>query len=888
MFYRSVAQKILSAHARDLPDLRGCIVLLPNYHAAQPLSQALSETAAVPALLLPPMLTLSDWASGIELAAPVESDTQRIALLYQTLRDNQWFENADLWSLSRELLSLMDELTRHHVSLPDSQEAFAEQLVAAYSARSGLSLQFEAKVVHELWYAMAAGSQDSVRAYQQRLAQLAGQIDRPLYVLQTSDLSAPETHFLQRCRERVAVTVFDMREQVTGAASCAAIVCALQRDTSQTDLRSDAASLRNNPDARLSSRLQLFAAQGMEQEARAADVQIRRWLLAGRQSIAVVVQDRLVARRVRALLERAQVQVQDETGWTFATLSVSTVLMTWLETLQNDFYYQDVLDLLKSPFLFADAPSDSRKHAAFLFEKMVRKQGVTGNLDRFIETSADPELTRALVRLRQAAVVLPKGRVTLSQWLQGLRSSLEILGVLHAWADDAAGQQLLQLLGQWREELQQDATRCSFAEWKRWLSQQLNLNTFRDMSVESPVLFTHLAATRWRSFEAVLLLGCDAQHLPAPGNSLWFNDAVRASLGLPLSSVQRDAVRDDLLGLLALNDEVLVTWQARKNGEPNLLSPHFELLRALHVLAYRDDLAARDLAGVLDAANVRNAEFSVPESASMPRPDLVAGLLPQRISPSGYNSLVACPYQFYARHVLRLNELDEVREEIDKRDYGTWVHALLQRFHGEHPLLMNEDRAHLANQLQRISEEVFADALAHDYLALAWLLRWQETIPAYLDWQLEREQSGWRYSAAEVPFDMAVAEDLVLRGRIDRVDRHVGAAETECVLDYKTQAVNPLKKKLKDAGEDVQLACYAQVRNAHEAAFVSLEGGVVQAIAPVQAIDELARLNIERLRTVFAQMRSGTALPANGVESACSYCEMRGLCRQGSWEQAHG
>jgi len=44
----------------------------------------------------------------------------------------------------------------------------------------------------------------------------------------------------------------------------------------------------------------------MEQEAQAADVQVRRWLLAGKTSIAVVVQDRLVARRLRALLERAQ------------------------------------------------------------------------------------------------------------------------------------------------------------------------------------------------------------------------------------------------------------------------------------------------------------------------------------------------------------------------------------------------------------------------------------------------------------------------------------------------------------------------------------------------------------------------------------------------------
>jgi len=64
----------------------------------------------------------------------------------------------------------------------------------------------------------------------------------------------------------------------------------------------------------------------------------------------------------------------------------------------------------------------------------------------------------------------------------------------------------MQLLALWQEELQSDTTSCSFAEWRRWLSQQLDLNTYRDLSVDSPVLFTHLPATRWRSFDAVLLL----------------------------------------------------------------------------------------------------------------------------------------------------------------------------------------------------------------------------------------------------------------------------------------------------------------------------------------------------------------------------------------------
>jgi len=838
------------------------------------------------------MITLTDWAQSIPLATPIQPDTQRIAALYQALRERRWFVDADLWSLSRELLGLMDELTRHHVALPESEAAFAEQLAQAYQARSGQALQFEARVVHELWYAMAAsGELDGVRAYQQRLAQLVQQVNTPLYVLLTADLPAPEARFLEACRARVPVTIFDSREMVAAVPDCALLAHALQRDVNSDDLRSDAALLKKQPDAALSAHLQLFAAHGLEQEAQAADVQIRRWLLEGKRSIAVVVQDRLVARRARALLERAQVQVQDETGWTFATLSVSTVLMRWLDALQNDFYYQDVLDLLKSPFLFADAAAGERKQAAYLFEQMVRKHGVVAHLQGFVEVAEReaPELVIALVRLRQAAQMLPKKTVPLADWLRALHDSLDILGVVRGWSQDAAGQQLLQLLGTWTEELGEDGTRCSFAEWRRWLAQQLDLNTFRDTAVESPVLFTHLAATRWRSFDAVLLLGCDATHLPAPANAgQWFNDAVRAALGLPLSNAQQAQTRDDLLALLAMNDTVLVTWQDHKNGEPNLLSPYFEMLRALHLLAYGDDLAATGLAEQLAFAQVRSDAFVAPQAGVMPQPTVSSALLPQRISPSGYNSLVACPYQFYARHILRLNELDEVREELDKRDYGTWVHAALQRFHTEYPLLLNHAHELLASELQRISTEVFADALAHDYLAQAWLLRWQALIPAYLDWQLENEQAGWRYAEAEVPFELEVLEGLVLRGRIDRIDRRVDDREKLCVLDYKTQTVATLKGKLKDAGEDVQLSCYAMVSGAGEAAFVSLESDKVLAVSPPHDIAELAQLDIARLRTLFVQMRSGAALPAHGAEPVCTYCEMNGLCRRGDWEPDHG
>ena len=882
-FYSHVARKILSCHKP--PDLRGATVLLPNYHAALPLAQALSAAADMPALLLPQMTTLADWAQTVAIDVPVQSDTQRIAALYQALRERNWFPDADLWSLSRELLTLMDELTRHHVALPDSSEEFARQLSEAYQAQNCQAMQFEARVVHELWYAMAASDDlDMSAAYQLRLGVLAQQVTTPLYVLQTCDLAAIEMRFLEACREHVEVTVFDLREMVVAEAGYTLIASALQQNMESRDLLSQAETLKTG--TALSNRLKLFGAHGLEQEAQAADVAVRRWLLEGHQCIAVVVQDRLVARRLRALLERAQVQVQDETGWTFATLSVSTVLMRWLEAVQGDFYYQDVLDLLKSPYLFADNQAQ-RKQAAYQFEQLVRKHGVVAHLQDFIavaETDA-PGLIQPLARLRQAARALPAKAVSLVDWLHALNESLEILGVIERWRQDAAGQQLMQLLLLWREELQADTTVCSFAEWRRWLSQQLDLNTYRDVAVDSPVLFTHLSATRWRSFDAVLLLGCDAAHLPAPANAgQWFNDAVRAALGLPLSGAQQRQVRDDLLGLLAMNDTVLVTWQASQNGEPNLLSPYFEMLRAQHMLAFGCDLMETKLGGMLDQAQVRIQEAGcrMRDSTEMPRPVVPTELIPNRISPSGYNALVACPYQYFARHVLRLNELDEVREALDKRDYGTWVHAVLQRFHTEIPLLQARDRSEAEAVMQHVSCEVFAEGTAHDYLAEAWLLRWQALIPAYLNWQLENEDAGWRYRGSEVPFRVEVAENLQLAGRLDRVD--VNEAGKFMVLDYKTQSVTVLKNKLKEPGEDVQLACYAYTQAAAAAAFVSLDDDAVLAVAPPEDMAELAQLNIERLQTIFAQMREGVALPAHGAEKVCGYCEMKGLCRRGEWE----
>ena len=426
------------------------------------------------------------------------------------------------------------------------------------------------------------------------------------------------------------------------------------------------------------------------------DVTVREWLLAGKHRIAIVVQDRLVARRARALLERAQVLVKDEAGWAFSTTSAATVIGRWLDVAGGDCYHRDLLDLMKSPFVFHDWAREARRSAVWRLEGYVREESVIAGLANFIklaEDKNDPEVRQMLARIRQGVSTLGRGSRPIARWLADLAASLGEIGVREGLAADSAGGQLLELIERLGRELADDRLDVGFADWRRWLARQLEAATFRDRAIESPVVFTSLAATQLRRFDAVLVLGCDAAHLPGPDPvAMFFNQGVRAELKLPTWSERVREMEEQLAALIASCETVVVTWQRMLRGEENLLSPLVERLAALHLQSYGSDLRAHAHAARLAAAEVRapGADAAIGKTRQ-PAPRAPAALLPRKISASGYNSLVACPYQFHARYVLGLAELDDVQEMIEKKDYGSLVHGVLTRFHGAHPRVTGVD-----------------------------------------------------------------------------------------------------------------------------------------------------------------------------------------------------
>ena len=848
-------------------DLSGVTILLPNLQVASPLGILLREAAGLPFILLPEMHTFS----GLAAASEFTPESRRMAGIYLALREKNWFRENDLWRLSRELLKLFDELTRWKVALPASLEDFSALFEQAYRADAGGPLLFEARLVHELWHAMESDELSEAAACQVKLANLAQNASGPLYAIGLDDFTPAEEAFFAAWSTRASVKLFcEARSGFYGK------VWPLQEEEPGLKSRAEACRTECSP----VSNVALFCANSLEEEAEAAQIKVRKWLFEGKRRIALVALDRLAARRTRALLERAQILVSDETGWTFSTTSASTVLARLLDCLASDFYHEDILDLLKSPFIFSGWGEGEKRRAAYFLEQAIRKHSVVSNLGHYARLDLEAEARRALEALRDASLSFSGRAMPLSAWLDALFGSLDALGIAAGLKEDRAGTELLERLDILRRELADETGRFGFRAWRRWLDMQLESMTFKDSGIRSPVVFTHLHAARLREFDAVVLLGCDAAHLPAESDQeVFFNQAVRSELKLPLMEAQKRKQLADLAGLLSRSGEVWASWQSLKNGEPNLLSPYLEQLNAFHHHAFGFDLVDREFSKTIPSMRFENARTAIGKT-DCPAPAVDSAMVPQSISASGYSSLLACPYQYYAGRILGLAPLDEAEKVLEKADYGSYLHKILYLFHRRHPKI-----AHLADardELERLSDEVFRDAVEADYLSHGWALRWKAMIPQYLAWQEKREMAGWKVEKIEEDRSLEIplrgGKKLTLRGRLDRVD---ASSEGLAVIDYKTQSASILKEKLADPGEDVQLAVYALLLGEPvvEAFFLGLDGEVKEFFQEETGAFE----NRERLAEIFDELHAGARLPAQGLEKVCSRCDMRGLCRKDYW-----
>jgi ATP-dependent helicase/nuclease subunit B len=943
------AEQILRQAADCLPDLSAVVVLVADVLAAAPLRARLGALAARQghtALLGLRVTTLRDWVEArTPDARPPLNEPARRLLLVEALRQHHGlFGEDDPWRVADSLLELFDELTLYHTGFPADAGSLGERLARGYRIRGPqpAALAREAQIVFRLWQAWqeqtAAPQQpDPWGEYLHKLQrQFRPGEGEPFFVLSGVQAPAPAERAWIAARLRAGRAVWllhgnppalrslpdralddclDTADSVAGDHATATTPRACFLDavypTGDEDLRSRAARLAAAvPDSPVAGTLATLAADSAEQEARAIDIQVRRWLLAGRRRIGIVTEDRRLARRVRALLERAGIALADAGGWALSTTSAAACVERWLQSVEEDFAHQPLLDLLKSPFL-----CDAQQRAAHLAcvyrleHDIIQHENIARGLARYrrhIESRRlrlhwPPEfvepLHALLDRLDSAARPLQRlrdGHHSARLLLAQLRVSLATLGIWERLDADAAGRRVVALWEQLDAAAQCAPLALSWQEFRIWLGRALEDGTFRPGLATGPVQLLNLDQSQLLNFDAVVIGACDRAHLPGGDRArAFFNIGVRRELGLPTWE-QRLALRlYRFRRLLEAAPEVLLTWHREDQGEALLPSPWLEALEALHRIAYGRGLAEPVLKAL---AQSDQCAVAMPQPAPLPvppvqpRPSAPAALLPVTISASSHQHLIDCPYRYFAGDCLQLSPPEAVRELLQKSDYGERVHRCLEAFHGDVPGLPGpfalgfepHHRAAAIDLLQRITTAVFARDLEDNFQHRGWLKRWWQLIPSYIDWQLRRA-GEWQVLQVEARLEQPLDAATRLKGRLDRIDARSGE---QAIVDYKTGYI-PKQADI-DAGEAVQLPFYTLLdpEPVARVEYLRLDGERVQAKGMLEG-EQLQKLRdaiAARLASTQSAMGAGAPLPAWGDPDSCRHCPMDGVCRRAAWE----
>ena len=615
------------------------------------------------------------------------------------------------------------------------------------------------------------------------------------------------------------------------------------------------------PASAANCRLQVGACDGFEEEAQAAAALVLDHLARGERPVALIAQDRVLVRRVRALLDRQAVPIADETGWRLATTRAAASVMTLLRAARADATCDELLDWLKS--------GDSNDGVDALEAVLRRRRRArTSTIDAALFDDDGDAAAAWRSAMQRLAPLRAAARRPLAAWLDVLRGALDGAEL----EGDAAGAEVLAAL--FRPERGHDEP-LDLSTFAAWVDATLEQSSFvpPDDGTDPAVVITPLARAMLRPFAAAVLPGADATRLGGASEAQpLLGDALAVALGLTGIAAQREAERIAFAHLQRL-PALTVLHRRRDGDEPLAPSPLLERL------ALTRRTLGIEAAPQCDHSLGSRAIAPAPMARPLPAPRRV----PQRLSASAVEALRDCPYRFYSRHMLSLRDAEELDDELEKRDYGTWLHAVLLRFHE------SRQPADAATEIERLlalgresRDEYGLDAAAFMPFAASF----ERFAPIYVAWQHERDKRGASFVEGEVDRRMRPGPlgGVELAGRIDRVDREPDG--TPMLFDYKTGAVQALKDRLREPLEDTQLALYAMLLGGEappRAAYLALDDRTQIHLIEHNDVAASAEALLEGLADELRRLRDGAPLPALGEGRVCETCEARGLCRRDDW-----
>jgi ATP-dependent helicase/nuclease subunit B len=537
-----------------------------------------------------------------------------------------------------------------------------------------------------------------------------------------------------------------------------------------------------------------------QQEALTVALLLRRKLETPGATAALVTPDRELARRVAVELRRWGIDIDDSAGVPLNRTPPGVFLRLVLEVADSRLAPVPLLAALKHPLAAGGlAPAEFRDRVRQL-EREIRGPRPAPDFAGLKAALADASasLGRFADRLEACLGALPEllgaETVPLSRLVT---SHIEAAERLSATATESGQERL------WRDPAGEVAAR---------FCHEL-IDAVRDFPPLSggqyPALYEALAAgvavrpafgrhprlAIWGLLEArlqhadlLVLGGLNERTWPSPvEHDPWVSRQMRREFGIALPERAIGIAAHDFAQAMGA-PEVALTRAVRAEGVPTV--PSRWLLRLDTVLraagletTLRPDPEVQQAAELVD-----RAEHYRPLPPTEPRPPSAAR--PRSLSVTQIETWLRDPYAIYARHILKLEALDELDADPGRAELGTVIHKTLEEFVRRFPRGLPENAE---GELFCIGNEKFGSLLTRPGAWAFWWPRFERIVR----WLVNEERIRRRavtesFSECEGRCTLKTrGGPFTITAKADRIDRLAAGGFT--LVDYKTGGVPSLK-----------------------------------------------------------------------------------------------
>ena len=306
--------------------------------------------------------------------------------------------------------------------------------------------------------------------------------------------------------------------------------------------------------------------------------------------------------------------------------------------------------------------------------------------------------------------------------------------------------------------------------------------------------------TRALDFERVIILSVNEGILPQAKrqNSLIPFDAAQA-VGLPTHQHQEAVMSYHFYHLLQRASEVHMLYTNTNDAPGGGEKSRFIQQVEYELSQYNPNIQIRNKNVVLESAPTEGSDEVVEKNEAMIEA-IRSYLGGKGVYPTHLNELIRCPMQFYLKHIVGVEEKEEVEEALGMNKIGTWIHASLERLDKEYFLEgpdPSEDQIKflLTEEFNRLFKGHVTDlGLNRIYYQVG-----EQQILTFLNHQMQQVPRR-EILAAEQPLHtqlnlvlQGTSTTVNLGGKIDRIE--MSEDGTLFVMDYKTGSVDTGSKQ---------------------------------------------------------------------------------------------